>query len=70
MAEECVNMLMVLCTKGIGRTIRSMAEECIDGLMVLCTKGIGRTIRCMAEECIDFLTALYATTANGRLVNR
>ena len=63
-------MLMVMCTKEISRTIRCMAEECIDMLMVPCTKGIGRTIRGMAEECFDVLTALYATTANGRLINR
>ena len=39
-------------------------------LMVMCMKEIGRTMRGMAEECIDVLTALYATTANGRLINR
>jgi hypothetical protein len=35
MAKECYDMLVVMGTKGISRTIRSMAEECIDMLTAL-----------------------------------
>ena len=35
MAEECIDLLVVMCTKEITRTISSMAEECIDLLTAL-----------------------------------